>query len=53
MIQTMTLLMTLSSTIGRRTPIIKNNESLLFDPSGWLYNKHMVVAVQMLYIQKL
>jgi len=31
----------------------KNNENLLFDLNGWLYNQHMLVAMQILYIQKL
>jgi hypothetical protein len=31
----------------------KNNENLLFDLNGWLYNQHTLIAMQILYIQQL
>jgi hypothetical protein len=44
MVQTMTLLMMLSSTINTKN---------FFNPNGWLNDKHLIGIMQMLYIQKL
>jgi hypothetical protein len=33
--------------------LTKNDENILLNPNGWLNDQHLVVAMQILYVQKL